>query len=73
MKFYDSRICPTKTYIYAKGIPSVPSVKDIPEADNSGKKSKAMEDSLTAPAKSKYLDRAEDFFAKFYTQLDRNS
>lgn len=73
MKFYDSRICPTKTYIYAKGIPSVPSVKGIPEADNSGKKSKAMEDSLTAPAKSKYLDRAEDFFAKFYTQLDRNS
>lgn len=73
MKFYDSRICPTKTYIYAKGIPSVSSVKDIPEADNSGKKSKAMEDSLTAPAKSKYLDRAEDFFAKFYTQLDRNS
>ena len=39
----------------------------------SGQKSKAMEDSLTAPAKSKYLDRAEDFFAKFYTQLDRNS
>lgn len=64
MKFYDSRICPTKTYIYAKG---------IPEADNSGKKAKAQEDSLNAPAKSKYLDRAEDFFAKFYTQLDRNS
>ena len=73
MKFYDSRVRPQKTYIYAKGIPSVSSVKDIPEADNSGKKSKAMEDSLTAPAKSKYLDRAEDFFAKFYTQLDRNS
>ena len=73
MKFYDSRICPTKTYIYAKGIPSVPSAKGIPEADNSGKKAKAQEDSLNAPAKSKYLDRAEDFFAKFYTQLDRNS